>query len=67
MSPATQHGSPVTVTAGQRHALLLRPEDTQVGSLEGERQTLEGAGLSEDVIGMALMCTRLTSWWVYDG
>ena len=67
MSPATQHGSSVTVAPGQGHALPLRPEDPQVGSLEAEWQTLKGAGFSEDVIGMALMCTRPTSWVVYDG
>ena len=54
MSPATQHGSLFTVAAGQGHALPLRPEDPQVGGLEDERQTFEGADLSEN-IGMTLM------------
>ena len=66
ISPATQHGS-VTVGGVQGQALPLRPEDPQVGSLEAERQTLDSAGLSEDVIGTALMCTRPTLQWAYDG
>ena len=49
ISPATQYGSPVTVAAGLEHTLPLRPEDPLVGSLEAEQQTIEGAGLSEDV------------------
>ena len=66
MSPATQHGSAVTVAAGQGYTLPLRPEDPQIGGLEAEQQTLNGAGLSEDVISMALACTTPTSWQVYD-
>ena len=67
MSPVTHHGSPVTVAAGEGHTLPLRPEDLQVSGLEAEWHTLEGAGLSEDIIGTALTCTRLAIQQVYDG
>ena len=67
VSLATQHGSSVTVAAGEGHALPLRAEDPQVGGLEAERQTLEGAGLSAEVIGTALASSRPASRRVYDG
>ena len=61
MSPATQHGSPVKVAAGEGHALPLGPEDPQVGGLEAEWQTLQSAGFSEEVIGTAITSTIPTS------
>ena len=67
MSPATQHGSPVTVDAGEGYTLLFRPEDPQASSMDAEWQTLECDGLSEDIIGTALACTRPSSQQVYDG
>ena len=66
MPPVTQHVSPVTVAAGQGHALLLRPEDPQVDGLDVERQTLDVGGLSEDVIDKALASTKPTLLQVYD-
>ena len=66
VSLANQHGSPVTVAPGEGKAVSLRPEDPQVGGLEDERQILKGAGLSAEVIGIALASTRPTSRRVHD-
>ena len=38
--PAPQHGSPVADATSQGHALPFRPEDSQVGNLKAEQQTL---------------------------
>ena len=51
----------LSVASGERHAVLLRPGDPQVGGLEAERRPSRVLDFQTEVFGTALPSTRPTS------